>query len=65
MQRALFVANLDAKMTKNFEQELEDKELDSNFTNMLAVIHSIFDQIHPVNQRQAEVLGMKQTARTD
>ena len=65
MQRALFVANLDAKMTKNFEQELEDKELESNFTNMLAVIHSIFDQIHPINQRRAEVLGMKQTARTD
>ena len=65
MQRALFVANLDAKMCKNFEQELEDKGVDSNFTNMLAVIYSIFDQIHPVNQRRAEVLGMKQTARTD
>ena len=65
MQRALFVANLDAKMTKSFEQELEDRGVESNFTNMLAVIHSIFDQIHPVNQRRAEVLGMKQTARTD
>ena len=65
MQRALFVTNLDAELTKNFEQDLNEKGEETNLTNMLAVVQAIFDGLHPLNQRRAKLFDNRQGHRTD
>ena len=52
-------------MVINFEQELEVRGVDSNLKNMLDIIQSIFDQLHPVNQRRAKLFDMRQGLKAD
>ena len=52
-------------MVKNFEQELDERGVDSNLKNMLDVVQSIFDQLHPINQRRAKLFDMRQGMRID
>jgi len=65
IQRALFVTNLDAELTKNFEQDIDEKGEDTNLANMLATVQHIFDELHPINQRRARLFEHRQGQRTD
>ena len=64
-QKGLFVTTLDSEMVINFEQELEVRGVESNLKNMLDIIQSIFDQLHPVNQRRAKLFDMRQGLQAD
>ena len=47
MQKALFKSNLDDELTKYLDMELEMNNVESNLTNMLAVVQHIFDEFYP------------------